>query len=88
MVVLLRSKYGLIPYQLHPFMPNEFAETGIFRENGVNAMAADALAPNVARISTVMGMIIKDKRVITFINPSPPGQWPPFLQTTISNAFF
>ena len=46
-----------------PYIINSFgAEAGIFRENWVNAMAADALAPYIIRSSAIM----QYKRVLVF----------------------
>ena len=42
------------------------AETGIFHGNFVNTMAADALAPWVARPSTAVVLKIQDKLVPVF----------------------
>ena len=42
-------------------------KTGILRENFVNTMAADDLAPYVARPSAAMILIMKDKHIFDFL---------------------
>ena len=41
------------------------AEAGIFRKIYVNTMAADVLAPGVARSSAAMVLIIQDKQSVS-----------------------
>ena len=66
-------------YFCHPFSGpriyqstfyNTGAEVGMFHENYVNTIAADALAPYVARSSTAMALIIYNEQtlVFTYIN--------------------
>ena len=56
------SPYGIIsPQWVNP----SGAEAGIFRKIYVNTMAADVLAPGVARSSTAMVLTMQDKQSVS-----------------------
>ena len=68
-VILVILKQGYSGYSvsfMNDAVHSSGAESGIFRENWVNPMAADALAPCVARTSAAMALTMHDKEPFVF----------------------